>query len=123
MNFLIVDDHPDIRSIIKRLLGSAGDTFRECSTGEEALCLLETYTPDWITVDYCMGEMSGLALTKWVRARYPQIRCVIVSAFCEEELISLALEAGAAGFVRKDNLVELGRLISGKRAPGVVRGD
>jgi signal transduction histidine kinase/ActR/RegA family two-component response regulator len=100
---LIVEDHPDNRLLLARLLQGAGFMVREACDGEEALRQFAEWTPHLIWMDRRMPKMDGLEATRRIRAM-PGGRDVIIvaltaSAFLEQER-ELA-DAGCDDCVRK----------------------
>lgn len=57
--------------------------------------------PDIIILDLFLGEESGLDLLKSVRSDYPSVKVLVYSMYAKPGILSLALEAGASGFVEK----------------------
>ena len=115
MKVLIVDDHPTMRRLIKRLVVSPADDCFECADGAEALAAYEAHQltgADWVLMDVEMAGMDGLRATRVLRAAHPQARIVIVTKHNDEALRAAAFESGACGFVPKDNLLELRALLS-----------
>jgi DNA-binding NarL/FixJ family response regulator len=62
-------------------------------------------------MDIHMPHMDGLTATRQIRRFHPSARVLVVTAYEDEELRSAAQEAGASGYVLKDKLTELPRLI------------
>ncbi|HCV75646.1 MAG TPA: response regulator, partial [Pseudomonas sp.] len=63
MKFLVVDDSRAVQTIIKRILANTGYRdieLRVASTGEEAVALLESWTPNLVLTDWHMPGMTGL---------------------------------------------------------------
>lgn len=71
------------------------------SNGEEALALLGEEMPDVVVTDLQMPEMDGLALTRAVKARYPQLPVLGLTIFEDEQLVAQMMEAGARGYLLK----------------------
>lgn len=70
MKFLVVDDSRAVQTIIKRILVSTGYKdieLRVASTGEEAMALLESWTPNLVLTDWHMPGMTGLELLQAIR--------------------------------------------------------
>ena len=65
---LVVEDDPDARSIIVRVLGELAVDVRECADAESALAALETYTPDLVISDIGMGGADGYEMMRRIRA-------------------------------------------------------
>jgi DNA-binding NarL/FixJ family response regulator len=63
-------------------------------------------------MDIHMHRMDGLTATRQIREFHPAARVLIVTAYEDEELRSAAQDAGACGYVLKDKLTELPRLIN-----------
>jgi DNA-binding NarL/FixJ family response regulator len=67
---------------------------------------VRTYAPDVALVDLRMPGLSGTDVARAVCARYPGTRVVILSVYTDEEIVQLALEAGATAYVTKDSAPE-----------------
>jgi two-component system cell cycle response regulator DivK len=67
-NILYVEDNPDNRLLIRRILGSEGYTVHEAQSATEALEVLKTLHPDLILMDINMPEMDGYTLTANIRS-------------------------------------------------------
>jgi CheY-like chemotaxis protein/anti-sigma regulatory factor (Ser/Thr protein kinase) len=111
---LIVDDSPVDRRLAGKLLERRFEpSGREAETGlvpiyaangREALALLESERPEVIVTDLMMPEMNGLDLVLEVRARYPLIPLILMTAQGSEDLAVRALQGGAASYVSKRDL-------------------
>ena len=76
------------------------------STGEGAIDEVRTHAPDVALVDLRMPGLSGADVARAVCALYPGTRVVILSAYGDEEIVQLAIAAGATGYVTKDSTPE-----------------
>src|SRR5436190_21618716 len=109
---LIVEDNPQMRRTLRELLGDVVAACYECSDGREALVAYQQYRPDWVLMDLKMPGIDGLAATAALCAADPAARILIVTNYDDPELREAARQAGACGFVAKENLLELRTLIS-----------
>jgi DNA-binding NarL/FixJ family response regulator len=101
------DDHAaSLRATTETLTRAGVDVVGVSTTGEGALDDVRTYSPDVALVDLRMPGLSGADVARTVRARYPSTRVVILSAYADEEIVRLALDAGAAAYVTKDSSPE-----------------
>jgi CheY-like chemotaxis protein len=118
MRFLIVDDTLRARHSLKALLKvwNLADEVHEAENGAEALRLTEEFRPDIILMDARLPQMSGLEATRQIKAKWPQIRIIVMSVFLDYQ--ALAQEAGADGFVCKSDPPELLRKILTGLLPG-----
>ena len=107
MKLMIVDDHPNMREMIRELAATADDTVCECASGDEAVQKAVEFAPDCVTMDLRMPGMTGFEATRAIVAAHPAVLVVIVSAFDQPVLRVAADAAGAFGYVAKDNLHEL----------------
>jgi DNA-binding NarL/FixJ family response regulator len=86
-----------------RILGSA-------MTGEDALVELEKNLPDVVLCDLGLPGISGIEVTRRLKARHPEVEVLIFTIFDEEEKVLDAIRAGAAGYLLKgatsDKIVE-----------------
>ena len=76
------------------------------TTGEGAIDDVRMHAPDVALVDLRMPGLSGADVARAVSARYPSTRVVILSAYADEEIVQLAIAAGATGYVTKDSTPE-----------------
>lgn len=111
MKLLIVDDSRAMRDMVKQFLASLVAETRECSNGEEAVVAYTTFKPDWVLMDYQMPRMDGLRATRAILAADPEARVLFLTHYDDEELRQAAQEAGASGYVLKENLRDLLPLI------------
>jgi DNA-binding NarL/FixJ family response regulator len=103
---LLVDDHSLVRRGFRRLLeddpGIA--VVGEASNGEEAVRLAESLRPSVIVMDCAMPGINGLAATRTILERWPDIAVLMLSMHAEDTLVRQALAAGARGYVLKNAL-------------------
>jgi DNA-binding NarL/FixJ family response regulator len=99
----LVEDQPDARDNLSRLINSFPDLTCVCicKTGEEALRLIPEVEPDVVLMDIFLPRMSGIECTARLKAIMPKIKIVILTAMNDEELIFMALEGGADGYLLK----------------------
>ena len=114
MKFLIVDDNERARCMIRKYLCGLSDDFRECDDGFDALRCYEETLPDWVLMDWEMKRMNGLKATRQIIGKYPNAKILLVTQYNDRELREAASEAGAYGFVLKENLAELRRILGGQ---------
>ncbi|OBH13697.1 DNA-binding response regulator [Mycobacterium sp. E3247] len=115
---LLVDDQDLVRSGLRRILRRK-DGFvivAECSDGDEVPAAVADHRPDVVVMDLRMRRVDGIEATRRLGGTPPVLA---LTTFNEDELLSEALRAGAAGFVLKDSSAE--ELIRAVRA--VARGD
>ena len=105
LRFLIVDDNPNIRNIVKQVLRILGVRMIEESTnGADALVVLKTCAVDIIITDWMMQPMDGLEFTHRLRASgspSPMIPVIMLSGFTEMKRINEARDFGVTEFLAK----------------------
>src|ERR1700741_1102082 len=111
MVIMIVDDNLRVRKMIRRLLADSNNSFCECSDGNEVVAMYDKCHPDWILMDVVMKNMDGITATKQVTHTHPEAKVVIVTQHDDPALREKAKRAGAIGFVSKENMVEIERII------------
>jgi DNA-binding NarL/FixJ family response regulator len=99
----LVEDKPEVRNSWSKLIGALPDfsCVCTCSSGEEALRVIPTARPDVILMDIFLPRMSGIECTARLKVLLPQTQIVILTAADDDELVFLALEAGADGYLLK----------------------
>jgi NarL family two-component system response regulator LiaR len=101
---MIVDDHAVVRGGIEYSLLALDDielVGTACS-GEEAVRLCGEVQPDVILMDIVMPGMDGVAATRAILERYPQVRVIGLTSFQEGRLVQDTLQAGAISYLLKD---------------------
>lgn len=101
---VICDDHPVVRSGIRLALEKAPDieVIGEACDGLEALRLVSELNPDVLVLDIEMPELSGVEVTRQLRAAGHAVQILIMSAHEDEQYIFEMLSIGAAGYLTKD---------------------
>jgi DNA-binding NarL/FixJ family response regulator len=99
----LVEDHLKVRESWTKLINSFPDfnCISACGTGEEALRILPQNPPDVVLMDIFLPRMSGIECTVRLKALLPEIQIIILTAMADQELVFLALEAGADGYLLK----------------------
>ena len=104
---MIVDDHPEMRRLLRLVLSDLACDVRECATGAEAVAAFAEHRPDWTIMDILMEDMDGLEATRRIKLQSPHARVLILTQHDSLKIRRAALEAGASAFVSKDNLSEI----------------
>ena len=76
---LIIDDDPNVRSVIRRTMQRAGYSTEEASHGKEALRTIEEKQVDLAIVDIIMPEKGGIETLMEIKKKYPNIKTIIIS--------------------------------------------
>jgi DNA-binding NarL/FixJ family response regulator len=110
ISVVVVDDHELVRRGLLVFLDSEPDidVIGEAEGGDRALELVAALEadgrrPDVIVMDLKMAPVDGIESTREVRARYDDIKVVVLTSYAEEERVHAALQAGASGYVLKDS--------------------
>jgi len=101
---MIVDDHGMVRRGLVAYLKNEPDLelVGEAKDGQEALQMCEQIQPDVILMDLVMPELGGVAATRVIRKRWPQVQVIALTSFREKELVQDALQAGAISYLLKN---------------------
>ncbi len=117
IRILIADDHGVVRAGLRALLNAQPDlqVVGESATGEETLRLASTLHPDVVLLDLSMPDMSGIEVTRRLRATLPETRVLILTLHEDERLLREAVQGGAAGYIIKraveDELINAVRVV------------
>lgn len=104
-SILLVEDHAIFASVLIRLLRAVGDldVARVAKSAEEALQYLTDQEYDLVLVDVSLPKMNGINLVGLIHDRYPDLPCLMLSGHMLDHYVQGALQAGARGYVLKDN--------------------
>lgn len=105
---LIADDHSLVRDALSLYLHSAEDLtcVGEASDGEEAVEQTALTEPDVVLMDIQMPRVDGVAATREITARWPDISVLALTTFSAEHRVIDVLRAGASGYLIKDTRKE-----------------
>ena len=99
---MVVDDHPMWRDAVARDLAEAGyDVVATVSDGAQALRVAGAARPDVVVLDLQLPDMSGVEVTRGLRAAHPAARVLVLSASGEQQDVLDAVKAGAVGYLLK----------------------
>jgi two-component system, NarL family, response regulator DevR len=100
----LVDDHEIVRRGVAELLERERDldVIGEAGDVAHALARIEATMPDVAVLDMRLPDGDGIALCREIRSRHPQIRCLILTAYDDDEAAMSAVLAGASGYVLKN---------------------
>ncbi len=101
LRVLIADDQPRARQGMRALLATypGVEEVREAANGKQALSLVEAWQPDVVLMDVRMPEMDGLEATRIMKARWPQVKVILLSMYGDHASDTPAAEADA--FINK----------------------
>ena len=103
IKILIADDHAVVREGTRQILEQEPDlqVVAEAGDGEEAVRLACSCKPDVAIIDIAMPKTDGIEATKQIKALYPTIAVLILTAYDDDQFVFSLLEAGAAGYLLK----------------------
>ena len=116
---LIVDDHPMLREGLALRINREEDLLACCEadSAESAFAACEACCHDLALVDLRLADSSGLNLIRQLRQKYPTLPILVVSMYDENVYAERALQAGAQGYIMKqevtDTLIHAIRLVLG----------
>lgn len=111
MNLLIVEDNARMRRMIRRVVGDLAERVTECEDGADALASYAASAPDWVLMDIQMKNTDGLTATRQIKAIFSNAKIVIVTNHDDRAFRESARQAGACGYVLKDNLLDVRRIL------------
>lgn len=99
----VIDDEPDNFDVIETFLSDADYQLNYAASGQEALMLLNTFSPDLILLDVMMPGLDGIEVCQQLKAssQWQAIPIIMVTALTSKEDLSRCLEAGADDFISK----------------------
>jgi signal transduction histidine kinase len=103
---LLVDDHPAVRRVLRSLLEEVGgwQVVGEADSGEAAIPLVEQLVPDVVLMDCRMPGQGGVAATREIVQRWPEVAVVAHTAYADETYVREMVAAGARGYVLKGDV-------------------
>ena len=100
----LLDDHELVRRGVRELLESEGDieVVGEASTAAEALARVPAVRPQVAVLDVRLPDGDGVTVCRELRSQLPELACLMLTSFSDDDALFGAVMAGAAGYVLKD---------------------
>jgi DNA-binding NarL/FixJ family response regulator len=99
----LLDDHDIVRGGLTRLFERESDieVVGEAATAEEGLSRIPPTRPDVALLDVRLPDGDGVTVCREIRSRHPEIYCLMLTSFSDDEALFDAIMAGASGFILK----------------------
>ena len=103
LRVFLVDDHEVVRGGLRALLEVEGDIeiVGEASTAEEAVTRGVALGPDVAVLDVRLPDGDGIEVCRELKSRLPNLQCLMLTSFADDEALLAAVMAGASGYVLK----------------------
>jgi len=108
----LLDDHEIVRRGVRELLEAEEDleVVGEAETAERALPRVSATRPDVAVLDVRLPDGDGVEVCRDIRSMHPEVQCIMLTSFADDEAVYAAIMAGASGYVLKqvrgDELVD-----------------
>ena len=99
----LLDDHEVVRRGLRELFESEDDltVVGEGATAEEALARVPTSQPDVAVLDVRLPDGDGVEVCRDLRSAMPELKCLMLTSYADDEALFSAILAGASGYVLK----------------------
>jgi DNA-binding NarL/FixJ family response regulator len=99
----LLDDHEVVRRGVRELIEAEDDLVvaGEAGTAEEALRRIPATSPDVAVLDVRLPDGDGIEVCREIRSAHPEIACLMLTSFADDEAVYASVMAGAAGYVLK----------------------
>jgi DNA-binding NarL/FixJ family response regulator len=99
----LLDDHEVVRRGVKDLIDQEDDleVVGEAGSVAEALDAVDSTRPDVAVLDVQLADGTGIEVCRDIRSAHPEVRCMMLTSFTDEEAMLDSIVAGAAGYVLK----------------------
>jgi two-component system response regulator DegU len=121
MKIMIVEDNPQMRQMIHHIVADLAEAVTECADGEAAVAayMAQQFSgEDRVLMDLQMSGIGGLEATRRICTAFPDAQIIIVTQYDDQHWRAAATEAGACGYLLKENLFELRQML--KKPPQIA---
>ena len=103
INVFLLDDHEIVRRGVRELLEAEPDitVVGEAGSAASALARIPAVKPDVAVLDVRLPDGDGVSVCREIRSRMPEVACLMLTSFSDDEALFDAIMAGAAGYVLK----------------------
>jgi len=104
IRIFILDDHELVRTGLKTLLDAEDDmdVVGQAATAQQGLEEIGTLQPDVAILDVRLPDGSGIEVCREIRSLYPDVSCLMLTSYADDDALFSAIMAGAAGYVLKE---------------------
>jgi FixJ family two-component response regulator len=118
----VLDDEPEMRKALRRLLNSRGFRVQEYERGQDFLVALEMHPPDYLLLDLHMPGLNGFDVLEALLARHIPVPVIVVTAHDEPGTQERVRALGASAYLKKpvdrdDLLSAIAAAVSHKQQP------
>jgi two-component system response regulator DevR len=103
LRVFLLDDHEVVRAGLRGLLEAAEEitVVGEAGTAEEAVRRVPAVRPDVAVLDVRLPDGDGVEVCRELRSRMPELRCLMLTSFADDEALFAAIMGGASGYMLK----------------------
>jgi two-component system, NarL family, response regulator DevR len=103
LRVFLLDDHEVVRRGVRELLEAEDDleVVGEAGTAEEAYGRIPATSPNVAILDVRLPDGDGVVVCREIRSKHPEIACLMLTSFADDDALFSAIMAGAAGYVLK----------------------
>lgn len=103
LKVFLLDDHEVVRAGVRGLLEADGgiEVVGEAGTAEEAIRRVPALRPDVAVLDVRLPDGDGVEVCRELRSRMPELRCLMLTSFADDDALFAAIMGGASGYVLK----------------------
>ncbi len=103
ITLFLVDDHEVVRRGLKDLIESDPEikVIGEAATAQEAVEKIPSVAPDVAVLDVRLPDGSGVEVCREIRAKSPEVYCLMLTSFSDDEALFSSIMAGASGYLLK----------------------
>ena len=118
----LLDDHQVVREGVRRFLEAEADlvVVGAAASAADALEAVAQSRPDVAVLDVRLPDGDGVEVCREIRSAYPEVACLMLTSFADDEALAHAIMAGASGYVLKEirgnDLVASVRAVAGGRS-------
>ena len=104
LRVFLLDDHELVRRGVRELLESEGDieVVGEAASAAEAMVRVPAVRPQVAVLDVRLPDGDGVTVCRDLRSQLPELACLMLTSFSDDDALLGAVMAGAAGYVLKD---------------------
>jgi DNA-binding NarL/FixJ family response regulator len=104
IRIFVLDDHELVRTGLQTLMEGEEDmdVVGQAGTAQQGLEMIAELRPDVAILDVRLPDGSGIEVCREIRSLYPEIACLMLTSYADDEALFSAIMAGAAGYVLKE---------------------